>query len=168
MRPVKITPALLIALVACTQEGTPPQRRVHRQAMPAPIVTDRTQYQFHEGRYGPETTIVMTFTAPAGKPVYVHHCNGAQSLGLQRRDGNNWVNAWTTETNGCFSAPIVIPAGGRLKATMTVVSRPQFGMGVEPGTYRAIWHNVLTSGGELPVEQRVSAPFVIDAASTTS
>lgn len=159
------TALLAIALVACTKPvvETPPA-----SAPAAPIVTDRERYQLRPGPYGPQTTIVTTFTAPADKPVSLLNCNGAMSVGMQRLEGNAWTRGWIGEINGCHSQPIVVPAGGTHTVTMTPVDRSH--MPVPPGTYRAIWYGVLTSydneqhraGEELPLEQRVSAPFTIE------
>ena len=78
--------------------------------------------------------------------------------------------------NGCSSGPIEIPTEGERTESMTVASRAQAadesrrtGTLIETGTYRAVWYGVLTTfdpktsrGDELPLEQRVSAPFEID------
>ena len=131
------------------------------------IEVDAPRYALRPGRYGPEATIVMTFTAPRDGAAYLVNCNGAITPGLQRRDGNRWVDAWAAETNGCLSQPIVVPAGGSRTERVTIISREH--RPLADGTYRAIFYNVLTSfdmnarpfGEELPVEQRVSRPFII-------
>jgi hypothetical protein len=143
--------------------------KLAKPAAPYAITTDRSQYELRPGRYGPETTIVTTFTAPADKTVYLMNCNGAFSIGLERRVENEWTNAWTSEINGCASQPIVIRAGQSYTGTATVVSREEISRPVPAGTYRAVWYGVFTSydpheramGTELPLEQRVSAPIVI-------
>ena len=142
-----------------------------------PIQTDATRYVSHEGPYGPEITIHATFTAPKDRTVYVLHCNGAISTAMQRLVGNKWVNAWSAETNSCLSPPIVLAPGAQHKDTMTfrrvtdiVIYAPNNRDVIQPGTYRLVWHNVLTSfdinarpfGPDLPLEQRVSAPITID------
>lgn len=116
------------------------------------------------GPYGPQLTMKTTLRAPADRPLYVVNCNGAMTHGLQRLEGGTWTNAWIAEINGCYSRPIVIPPGGHYSAIMTPVSRPATWT-ITPGTYRAVWHNVLLSEDpreELPLEQRVSAPFVVE------
>jgi hypothetical protein len=103
------------------------------------------------------------------------NCNGAQPMGLQRLVGNDWVNAWVAALNACFSAPIEVPPGGRHSATLTIrpgagaVTYPRGQESIESGTYRVAWFGVLRSydpnkrpEDELPLEQRVSAPFTID------
>ena len=170
-------------LIACKEPAkpTPPPPAPKAQApLPdAPVRTDRTRYVLAEGPFGPETTIVTTFRAPADRRVYLVNCNGAFALGLQRLDGDRWVDAWGAEMNACLSAPIVIPAGRQHSGTMTVasgadavVSGRRTERRIVSGTYRAVWYGVLTSfdfkrrpfGDELPLEQRSSAPFVIEAA----
>lgn len=135
----------------------PPRNTFWDEYLPPPVTTDRKSYTLRPGPYGPETTIVTTFKAPEGKPVSVANCNGAMSLGLQRTEGERWVDAWIAEINGCASPPIVIPPGGQHTATMTPVSRAEIGMKLAPGTFRAAWHGI-----DLPLEDRVSVPFTIE------
>ena len=184
MHRVTILPGLcLLVLVRC---AGPEQRPVSPAAGPAPeiakqspVVTDRARYVLTSGPYGPQATIVATFRAPAERAVYLINCNGATTPGLQRREGERWVNAWVAETNGCFASPIVVAAGTTHTETMTVVSRAEApdpaqrtGMRITSGTYRVVLHNVLASfnpaapqapAEELPIEERVSAPITIEA-----
>ena len=176
---------VVAVLMGCTKTAEPPAARVEKPppALPvrkAAIETDRPRYALREGPFGPETTIVTTFTAPADRTVYLTNCNGAFPMGLQRRVGKDtWGHAWAAEMNACLSEPIVIPPGGRHSGTMTVqpgadavVSSRRTETKIEGGVYRAVWYGALTSfdfrarpfGEELPLEQRVSAPFVIDPA----
>jgi len=163
--------SLLVLLAGCTSsDEAPPVRE-------APIRTDRSAYTVGSGQFGPELKIVSTLRAPADRAVYVVNCNGAISPGLQRRAGDTWVDAWIAATDACLSAPIVIPPGGTHTAELLI--RPGAGAvlyprpnndTLEPGTYRVVWHGALTSfdantrpfGPDLPLEQRVSAPFTID------
>jgi hypothetical protein len=141
-----------------------------------PITTDRSLYRFVSGQFGPEITIVSTFTAPADRDVYLTNCNGAIAPGLQRQAGAIWQNAWMSAMNACHSEPIRVRAGSRHSATLLI--RPGAGAVVggshddqlPPGTYRVVWYGVFTSSKpapphaeELPLEQRVSAPFTIAA-----
>ena len=170
---------VLVALVlgACS----PDRERPTPDATPAPeaaIRTDAERYVLRPGPFGGEATIVATFTAPAETTVHILHCNGAISWGLQRLEGGHWTNAWGAETNGCFSPPFVVGGGAVRTDTLTIVSRkgiPTPGPvrhDVPPGTYRVVWHNVLTSvdpgarppGPELALENRVSAPITIERA----
>ena len=174
--------ALLVTLlaVACRppaeMPSAPPPSKT--AALNAPIQTDKDRYHFEYGFYGPEVIIASTFTAPKDQTVYLMNCNGAISSGLQRLVQGAWITAWGEVTNSCLSEPIVIAPGQRRSHSITL--RPGVGATVYPpesdlieaGTYRVTWHAMLTSfdiqarpmGPELPLEQRVSAPFVIEAA----
>ncbi len=175
--------AFAFAFVACTagREETPPKPAAKKVAKAAagPIRTDRERYVFRYGFFGPEITIVSTFRAPKERPLYVVNCNGAMSYGLQRLVDGKWINAWGAVTNACLSEPIVIAAGS--ERTEPIILRPGVGAVIYPredrklieaGTYRVVWHGVLTSfdfnarpfGDELPLEQRASAPFLVEAA----
>src|SRR6185503_5790752 len=94
---------VLLALVSASCRAENPASRA------APIHTDRARYVLRPGPYGPEATIVATFTAPQDTAVYILHCNGAISWGLQQRVNDRWMDAWGAMTNGCLSAPIVVP-----------------------------------------------------------
>lgn len=145
--------ALLFVLAACTS------------GVEAPIRTDRSAYIVGSGQFGPELKIVSTLRAPADRAVRIANCNGAITPGLQRRVNDAWVDAWIAATDACASAPIVIPAGGTHTAELLI--RPGAGAvtyprpnpdALESGTYRVVWH-----GTDIPLEQRVSAPFTIEA-----
>ena len=148
--------ALLIA-AACTKAPEPAAPR-------APISTDRNAYVMRDGTL----TIIATFTAP--RTAYITNCNGAQPMGLQRLVSGQWVNAWVAELNGCFSAPIALQRGQQHTAPLRIA--PGAGAithAIESGTYRVAWYGVLASyeprtppTNELPLEERVSAPFRID------
>jgi hypothetical protein len=167
------TAGLFVALVVAGCGAEPPAPG----DATAPLVTDARRYVLRPARVGSEATIIALFRAPADRPVHVLHCNGAISWGLQKKVGGRWVDAWITETNGCLSPPLVVPAGGDRLDTLVLVSRTDIPPGagtvrhaIEPGTYRLAWHNVLTSfdpdarpmGPDLPIEQRVSGPITID------
>jgi hypothetical protein len=165
---------LTLFLVACPapeEQLLPP---VQEPQVEAPIRTDQKQYVFREGPSGLETTIVATLNAPADQILYIMNCNGAISTGLQRKVGEEWVDAWIPPINGCLSPPLEIPPGGEMTQKLTIrpghLMYPPNGQQLESGTYRVAWHNVFTSydsdgppfGDRLPLEQRVSAPFSID------
>jgi hypothetical protein len=177
--------ALALCFSACkpaeppVQSAPPPASERPAIVQRAPVETDRPRYRMQEGPFGPETTIVSTFTAPADQDVYLVNCNGAFAAGLQRSIGGQWEHAWAVEMNGCMSAPIVIRAGESRQTTIVVdsgvdaaVSSRRTETKIGTGTYRVIWHGLLVSfapnanppGRDLPVEQRVSAPIVIEAA----
>ncbi|MFL6246903.1 MAG: hypothetical protein ACJ74H_12810 [Thermoanaerobaculia bacterium] len=160
--------ALLLILGACEREQTPPPVRA-AVVKRAPVETDRARYVFHEGPFGPETTIVSTYTAPANHDVYLLNCNGAFAVGLQRPNGDRWEHVWAPAMSACMSAPIVIRAGESRQATIVVTPR-RMDAKIDTGTYRVVWHGLLGSydpnasppGLDLPIEQRVSAPIHID------
>ncbi|HYC87967.1 MAG TPA: hypothetical protein VEO54_02050 [Thermoanaerobaculia bacterium] len=178
--------ALAVVLGACTREEASvqpqPPRAPERPAVAvprAPVVTDRQRYAMQEGPFGPETTIVSTYTAPADRDVYLLNCNGAFAVGLQRPAGEQWEHVWLPGMNACMSAPIVIRAGESHQATIVAdsgvdaaVSSRQTETKIGTGTYRVVWHGLLGSyepdksppGAHLPIEQRVSAPIFIEAA----
>lgn len=175
--------ALALLLGACKSEAppvqVPPPERPAVAVQRAPVETDRPRYVMQEGPFGPETTIVSTYTAPSNQDVYLINCNGAFAVGLQRPKGDQWEHVWAPGMNACMSAPIVIRAGESRQSTIVVdsgadaaVSSRQSETKIGTGTYRVIWHGLLGSydanasppGTDLPVEQRVSAPIVIEAA----
>jgi hypothetical protein len=182
----RIAATVLLLLAACTQppaapvppttpKAPAPAARAP-EAPPAPITTDQSLYRFAAGQFGPEVAIVSTFTAPADRDVYLSNCNGVIGPGLQRQVDGTWQSAWVVSMNACHSAPIRVPAGGRHSATLLI--RPGAGAVVgsasdelPPGTYRVVWYGVYKTvnpapppfGEELPLEQRVSAPFTIAA-----
>jgi hypothetical protein len=142
----------------------------------APIRTDRASYALTAGPQGLEATIVATLRAPADRPIYLLNCNGATGANLQRQTSEGWVYAWVIAMNACLSPPIVVPPGGERTTRIYVhensgaVLDPADSRMIVSGTYRVVWTGVLTSfdpnakgfGEELPLEQRVSAPFHID------
>jgi hypothetical protein len=150
-------------------------------APPVAIVTDRRDYTLAPGPVGKEARIVASFRAPLDRRVYIVHCNGAISWGMQKQVAGRWVDAWAAETNACLSPPIVLRGGEVHTDTLTLVSRDDVPPGpgtvrhrVEPGMYRMVWYGVLTSfnanapagrplGTELPAEARVSGPIRIRA-----
>jgi hypothetical protein len=178
--------ALAVVLGACAREEAPVQPQpptvTERPAVAvkrAPVVTDRQRYTMQEGPFGPETTIVSTYTAPADHDVYLLNCNGAFAVGLQRPVGERWEHVWLPAMNACMSAPIVIRAGESRQATIVAdsgvdaaVSSRQTETKIGTGTYRVVWHGLLGSyepkasppGTDLPIDQRVSAPIFIEAA----
>ncbi|HEX8255488.1 MAG TPA: hypothetical protein VF846_20275 [Thermoanaerobaculia bacterium] len=173
----RATIALLLTLAGCAEPARHEPKAQPAPAAPAaPIVTDRTRYLFTDGQFGREVTIISTLTAPPDRDIYLVNCNGAFTTGLQRQVAGKWENAWVASTNACFSQPIKVVAGARHTGTLiirrgsgAVVNGRATDEALPPGTYRVIWHNVLTSydpndltsRNELPIEQRVSAPIVL-------
>lgn len=182
---IRIALVLLLVLAACARdvETTPvgttapatASAPVNTPVVPeAPIRTDRSSYVLTSGPQGPESTIVATLRAPADRTLYILNCNGASGLTMQRKRGEEWVYSWVVSMAACMSPPIVVPPGGEHTARLYLHDRA--GAVPEPvggklvsGTYRVVWTGVLTSfdpnkegfGPELPMEERVSAPFTI-------
>lgn len=164
---------MLLLVLGCgdaIERMEPPEAVAPHDAVEAatPIQTDARRYRFTGGPYGPQVVIVTTFTAPPDQAVYLVNCNGAITTGLQRKEGERWIDAWIAMTNACLSQPIVVPAGTSRSERIVAISEDHAPFG--PGTYRAVWHNALTSfdaearpfGPSLPLELRVSDPFVIE------
>ena len=152
---------IVLAVVACTKA---PEAVVEEPR--APVTVGQSRYVLDEGPYGPETTIVTTITAK-DTTVFLENCNGAFPVGLQRLDGSNWVDAWAAEMNACLSPSIAVAPGESRTTTMTVASGVDAAVDsrrtptkVGAGTYRAVWY----AAKDAPLEQRVSAPFVIEVA----
>ncbi len=164
---------LAVLTFACAPRPTPAPPPA------AAITTDLTRYVLRPAVYGHVASIVARFTAPADTAVFILHCNGAISWGLQRLVDGRWENAWVATTNGCLSAPIQVTGGGTYADTLELISRTDMPPNpgtvqaeVPPGTYRVVWFGVLTAfdldarpfGDELGLEHRVSAPIVIERA----
>jgi hypothetical protein len=179
---IRIALVLLLGFAACARDvetarvETAPAVKapVSTPVVPAaPIRTNRSSYVV-TGSQGPESTIVATLRAPADQTLYILNCNGASGLTMQRRSGDEWVWSWVVGMAACMSPPIVVPPGGEhtgrlyLHERAGAVPEPVGGRLVS-GTYRMVWTGVLTAfdsntegyGPELPMEQRVSAPFTI-------
>jgi hypothetical protein len=162
---------ILVLLLACTRRVEPrvetPAPVKTPPAPAAPIRTDRSSYVLTNGPHGPETTIVATLRAGAGRTLYILNCNGVTGLTLQRKVGDEWVYSWVITMPACVSPPIVVSPGGEFTGRLHLHERS--GRMIESGTYRVIWTGVLTSfdpnapggGPELPLEERVSAPIAI-------
>lgn len=180
----------MVVVTACTKRvetttvetAAPVNTPVPVQTPPAPVAgirTDRTSYVLTNGPQGPEATIVATLRAPADQTLYILNCNGMSSATVQRKVGEAWVYAMVIASSACLSPPIVVPSGGEHTARISLndfsapVVDPDGTRRIVPGTYRVVWTGVLTSfdsnkpgfGPELPLEQRVSAPFTIEAPS---
>ncbi|HVG24481.1 MAG TPA: hypothetical protein VND45_10030 [Thermoanaerobaculia bacterium] len=176
----RIALILLLAFLGCSERvaeeraktPAPPPRAPVRQP-PAPVRTDRSAYVLAHGPDGLQATIVTTLRAPAGHAVYILNCNGASGVTLQRKTGDAWVYSWVVGMSACMSPPIVVPPGGEHTARLSLHDRAGAVPGggkLESGTYRVVWSGVLASfdasvrglGPELPLEQRVSAPIIIE------
>jgi hypothetical protein len=103
--------------------------------------------------------------APPGHPLYLDHCNGAFSWGLEHRVAGTWKPAWIVATNACHSAPIVIPPGRSRDFTQTVVLNAEETLRAD--TYRLAVYGLYSDHSSehhaastaVPRESRVSEPF---------
>ena len=183
---------LLLALIAgCSSprdgaDSTPPARDSIADSVASPrapadgslMQTSAAVYRLRSHPAGVAADIVYTYTNSTGAPVYLINCNGDVSPSFQRERNGKWENAWGPGTNACLSPPVVIPAGGTYSDTLQMVVSRQDGafydeiISADSGRrYRLIWHQALASfddkarpfGPDLPIEQRVSNPFVLTA-----
>lgn len=165
-------------------ESEPPPRdsisdssaSAHTPADGSPMQTTATVYRLRSHPAGVAADIVYTYTNSSGAPVYLINCNGDVSPSFQRERDGKWENAWGPGTNACLSPPVVISAGDTYRDTLQMVVAEQDGefyneiISADSGRrYRLIWHQALSSfddnarpfGPDLPIEQRVSNPFVL-------
>jgi hypothetical protein len=180
-RPHCVLPVRCIVLLGLVALASPSCSTRTRQVggAAAAIQTDRDRYVLEPSAHGHETRILIRFTAPRDTAVHILHCNGAIGWGLQRQVNGRWTNVWVVETNACLSRPIVVPGGGVYEDTLVAYSRTDIPPGpgpvqheIPPGTYRVVGFHFQTSfdpdarpfGAELPLEQRVSAPIILERA----
>lgn len=172
---------ILLILTGCTPADTGNSSvadpSVDWRETTLPIVTDRDHYSYESGEWGDEILIRSTLTAPEAQPLYIVNCNGRFPTGLQKLGDGVWTDSWASVENQCLSSPITIGPGESHEYEIVIregsgsllgprVSHPL----PSPGTYRVVWHSVLTSydpdryplGELLPLEQRVSAPIMIE------
>ena len=179
MRRILLLLTAIFVVVGCNEIPPPPPPPTETSVGPpaGPVTTDRARYGMDEGPYGPQVVITSTLTAPPSQQLYLANCNGAFSTSLQKREAGGWVYVWSQAMNACMSAPIIIGAGQRLSTTTTALSGAHSAVSsaanntvIDGGTYRIVWNGLyasfdmsdLRASSELPLEARVSAPFVID------
>lgn len=112
-----------------------------------------------------QRTIRFRITAPRRRALYLEHCNGAVSWGLEHQSSGDWVPAWGAEINGCHSVPIEIAAGTAREFDEVLALRP--GETLPPGPYRiAVYGLYFTHDSpdhsaslEVPHALRMSQPF---------
>jgi hypothetical protein len=142
----------------------------------SPMQTSATVYQLRRHPAGVATEIVYTYTNSSGAPIYLVNCNGDVSPSLQREQAGKWEDAWSPIMNECLSPAVVIPAGGTYSDTLRMFVDSNHGdfyndLVSSDGNrhYRLVWHQALSSfdsrgypfGEKVPIEQRVSNPFVL-------
>ena len=110
-------------------------------------------------------TMRFRLDAPSRHALYLDHCNGAVSWGLEHEVAGTWKPAWIAMVNGCHSAPIRIPAGSFREFSEPVALDP--GTHLPAGTYRLALYGVYSrhdaddhaGSTEVPHAERVSEPF---------
>lgn len=168
--------AALAAALALAAAGCSTPRDPGGDDGASPLRTDRTAYTLERTARGLEVDIPFTFTNTTGRTVYVVNCNGIAPPSLVKREGRDWVTAWSPAVPLCLSPPIVIEAGTTYADTLDVVAgapgsnvQPQFMVDEVEGTYRLVWGGVVYDydadrqgfGEPVPAELRVSNTFVL-------
>jgi len=140
------------------------------------IVTSRTEYhaQIEDGTV--ELQIPHTFTNRTDDTVFVVNCNNAFAIKLQKKVGNEWIDAVGLVIPDCLSPAIEIASGETYNYDLKILAgtpasdnQPKFEVDRIEGTYRIVWSDVLETyspdqypfGEPLPLDQRVSNEFII-------
>jgi hypothetical protein len=126
---------------------------------------DRYTLTTHDGLL--TASIIAELTNRTAATIFILNCNGAVPWSLQQLQADTWSTAWTAEMDACLSDPIALRPGAVLTDTLTLTLNSASRL--NPGTYRILWHGVLTSfsrdarpfGAEVPLQHRVSNPFQI-------
>ena len=163
MARILVSMLAVVLLAACNREAPPlalpappvPVVKSHSHVAAAPLAADGT------------TEIVVT--APREHALFVGHCNGAFSWGLEHEEGDAWKPAWIPAINGCASAPFEIAPGQSRAFPVTFALAP--GELLPAGRYRiALYALQRTRGGPgevpepVPADERASEPFDFDPA----
>lgn len=162
--------AATLLLAACN-----PPPSVERD--PAPLLqTDTLAYELVEDEAGFRTTIPYTYRNETGGAVYLANCNGDVRPLLEMDRNGFWFPAWEPFRTDCLSPPVVIGPGETYADTLHLRGAPPasnllpvFVFPEIQGVYRMVWfqaHAALDSttlqpSDPLPLEQRVSNPFVL-------
>lgn len=157
--------ALIASLVGCALEA--PSGPELLDLTEPPIHTDQTTYVLETNASGWEGVIQIEYVNASARKMYLGNCHGAYSYFLEKREGEEWVPAWSPILPMCKSPDIEIPAGEVFSDAVWVHgARP--GTNVEPkfdvdeidGTYRlVIFANWADEAP--PLEYRVSNTFEI-------
>lgn len=133
VRHKRIVPlAVTAVLVGCALE-TPSGPELLDLTEP-PIRTDKTTYVLEADALGWEGTIQIEYVNASARKMYLANCRGAYGYSLEKREGEEWVPAWSPILPLCKSADIEIPAGETFSSAVWVHgARP--GTNVEP-TFR--------------------------------
>lgn len=139
------------------------------------LLTESASYDFIADGEGLRADITYTFTNRTKGTVYhLVHCGGGSAVTLEQYVEGVWTPAWGTFLNSCLTSPVVIERGATFIDTLNVWGalpggrfHPQFSSDDPSGTYRLVWHEVLSSlqsddfplGPEIPLEARTSNSF---------
>lgn len=157
-----VSALLALTLAGCTPSEPPPPQR---EAVP---VADSPSASLVSVMPPPDArTLRFRVRAPNTHPLYLDHCNGAFSWGLEHEVSGIWKPAWIVATNACHSDPIVIPAGESLEFTEALTLQP--GERLPAGTYRLAIYGLYSAhhpadhaaSTEVPHNTRVSAPLAL-------
>jgi len=179
---------LILAIVSCSSseplsdterpsEAEKPSETVLTRDSSAPIQTDSLSYTLKRDALGWATRIPFTYRNPTADTIYVVNCNRTLAMALEQRAGDAWRTNWHPALPVCLSAPVVIAPGAVYVDTMAIFGAPpgrnvapEFGDTTFTGTYRLVWHNLVTHyrtdaganfGGAVPLEYRYSNEFVL-------
>ncbi len=168
---VALAPALLLG---CGDDLL----RVERDAEPL-IQTESLDYRLSKTSRGLlQLEIPYTFENKTGGVVFIVNCNGSHAQVLERQEAGVWSLAWWTLLPLCLDPPIEIGPGEIFSGTLHASWGAPGSNSVQTalpedllGVYRVRWGNALSSfsfdregggfGPAIPLEQRVSNPFVI-------
>jgi hypothetical protein len=150
-----------------------PLIRTDRQVYTAKRGTSKSEDGTVVGRFV-ELTIPLRYTNFTGNSIYLPTCLGVNPPVLEKKQGSEWVVAYSPAVPACLGPPQVIEPGKTFDYVYQVEGYlpggntfPQFETSV-PGTYRIVWGAYGTwtptstepgLGRELPLAKRVSNEF---------
>lgn len=139
---------------------------------PPAFQTDALAYALHAGSSGYAFKLDVVFTNRTPRTAYFVGCVGPHHFTLEKLVGAQWHRVWSPIVPLCGGTPIPVPAGATHRVTPAVFAGypggntlPRFDTSDIPGTYRAVWQEVVSSnqdgspGAVLPLHLRVSNRF---------
>ena len=138
--------------------------------------TDSASYTLRSTSPWYQTTIGVTFTNRTNTAANFVNCNGGTGVQLEKLINGTWTTVWSPILLACLSPPIVVASGAKFQTAIHVFAGdvgsnfyPQFTVADIPGTYRAVWTEVVanyTTAGQsfgelLPLEHRTSNTFTL-------
>ncbi len=165
-------------LTACSDTPTAPPEQTLEGPRVTLFQTDSAAYTLLSGNYGVAGTIQARLTNSTGESIYFVNCNGNAEATLEKWIDGQWRLAWAPVIQDCLSEPIIVPPGATWDTTIHIFagprgsnSYPQFEVEESAGSYRLVWHEVLSSfqdklpfGEPLPLGKRISNTFTLDFA----